>query len=135
MILDQIQGYARWPNERTATAVFSEGHGGRYLIAYFNGLVDRASRDGILPFPDGSQLVAENRRSLDENEPALLTVMSKQDGRWYWLELSNSSVVLDDQGRPIAGFGKGATAPCASCHAQQGDNDFVFQPQVAAEPR
>lgn len=133
-ILDRIQGYERWPNARRATTTFSEGHD-RYVIAYYNGMVAAALRDRSLPFPDGAMLVAENRTSRDENEPPILTVMSKQEGRWYWLALSDSSVVLDDDGRPIAGFGDGASAPCASCHARQHDNDFVFHPRVTPPRR
>ncbi|HEY0838618.1 MAG TPA: hypothetical protein VGD74_00390 [Vulgatibacter sp.] len=134
-ILDQVQGYQRWPNARRSTTIFSEGHGGRYLIAYYNGLVAAALRERILPFPDGAQLVAENRRSQDETEPPILTIMSKQGDRWYWAEVSNASVVLDDGGRPIAGWGEAGTATCASCHARSYDNDSVFQPRVRPNRR
>ncbi len=127
MIFDQIQDYQFWPTfPELPIPGFSTAHGGRYVIAFHNAVVTAAMRDQLLPLPDGAQIVMENRRSPNTNEPSLLTIMAKERGRWFWLETSDSSVVLDAQGRPIAGFGTGGTAVCVACHSDAAANDYVF---------
>ncbi|AKU92880.1 hypothetical protein [Vulgatibacter incomptus] len=126
-ILDQIQGYRTWPTFRTVPEpTFSQAHGGRYLITYYNGVVEAAIEQDILPLPNGAIFVAENRTSPDLGEPPVLTIMSKAQGRWYWLQLADSQVLQDSRGRPIEGYGGGGTTACLECHSQNRRNDFVF---------
>jgi len=135
LILDQIQAYGRWPNfVELQRPKFSEAHGGRWVLGFYNGVVGAAMARRLLPLPDGAQIVLENRPSTDTNDPAIVTTMSKVSGRWYWMELSNASPRVDDDGRPIAGFGEGGTAACAACHAAASDNDFVFSHEFRRRP-
>lgn len=134
-ILDQIQGYDRWPTfPELGRPKFSQAHGGRWVIAYYNGVVGASITRRILPLPDGAQIVLENRHAENTNDPPILTTMSKVSGRWYWMELSSASVLIDEDGRPISGFGDGGTAACASCHARASENDFVFTHDFRRRP-
>ena len=127
LILDQIQAHGRWPNfAELQRPRFSQAHGGRWVLAFYNGVVGASMERRLLPLPDGAHIILENRQSADTNDPPILTTMSKVSGRWYWMELSNASPRVDDDGRPIAGFGEEGTAACASCHAQASANDYVF---------
>jgi len=133
-ILDQIQGYDRWATlPEQSQPRFSEAHGGRWVVAHQNGVVGASIARRILPFPDGAHIVLENRTAAGTAEPPILTTMSKVAGRWYWMELANASVRVDEHGRPIAGFGDGGTAACASCHARARD-DFVFSLERLRRP-
>jgi mono/diheme cytochrome c family protein len=56
-----------------------------------------------------------------------ITVMSKQNGSWYWLEATpDGKVIVDDmmdKGAPLEGKD---VAMCVGCHTSAADNDMVF---------
>jgi hypothetical protein len=92
------------------------------VLVFHNQVVSQAVARHTLPLPDGSLLVKENRLTPD-GEVVLLTVMSKQHGRWYWLEVTPAGRAIQANGATVAGFGVKA---CAGCHEQNVDNDAVF---------
>jgi hypothetical protein len=124
-LLDQLQGWERW-GTFTPEPQYSKEHGGVYVTVHHDDSAGLAARNHFLPLPDGATLVAANRLEDDLQSPPVLMVMRKTQGRWFWLQTSNGQVDLDARGRPLAGWGSGATGACRSCHRKAAGNDFVF---------
>jgi hypothetical protein len=122
-VLEAIRGYQKWPHfAENVQPKRSLAHHGLWVLVFHNEVVTAAVAKHQLPLPDGSLLVKENRFTAD-GEVVLLTVMSKQHGRWYWLEVTPQGQVVQAAGAKVAGFGVKA---CAGCHEQNVDNDAVF---------
>lgn len=122
-LLAAIRGYEKWPHfAENTTPKRSLAHHGLWVLVFHNEVVSAAVAKHQLPLPDGSILVKENRLT-PAGGVVLLTVMSKQHGRWFWLEATPEGRVIRAGGETVAGFGVKA---CAGCHEQNVDNDSVF---------
>jgi hypothetical protein len=97
----------------------SKGHGGMYVVAWYNAAAAPAVKGGN--FPEGSIIVKENRRTPDA-PPAALTVMSKRSGSWYWLKATPDWKIATAGGKPIAGT---EVSSCVGCHGMA-QGDMVF---------
>ena len=97
-----------------------------YVLAHHNDVVGQAIADKTLPLPDGSIIVKDNFAKADDSMPMAVTVMSKQGGKWYWIEASPDGMVMVDQmmdvGAPLEG---NDVKMCVGCHVSWKDNDYV----------
>jgi hypothetical protein len=86
---------------------------------------DPGDRRQDLPLPEGAILVKENYMHATDPMPMALTVMSKQGGKWYWVEqMPDGSAVVDDaMGTPLEGTN---VQMCIGCHSTQSANDDVY---------
>ena len=101
----------------------SKAHMGMFVVTYHNDVVTAAIGAHTLPLPDGAIIVKENKMKADEPVHAL-TIMSKQGGKWYWLETSpDGSHVITMNDMPQEGYN---AQMCAKCHDDASYNDFVF---------
>jgi|GEM_PF-1924604 len=134
-VLAAIRGYSGWPHfAENVKPKRSLAHNGMWVLVFHNDVVTRAVAKRQLPLPEGSLLVKENRFE-PTGKVALLTVMSKQHGRWFWLEVvpaqgAGEPQVVKAGGTAIEGFRAQA---CAGCHEQNVDNDGVFSHPFAEE--
>lgn len=119
-------GYKSWPKfMENATPKLSSSHMKSFVITFHNDVVTQAISNKTLPLPDGAILVKENYMRADDPMPMALTVMSKQGGKWYWVEeMPDGTAVIDDaMGHPLEGYD---VAMCVGCHATQSANDSVY---------
>jgi hypothetical protein len=123
-VFAQAKAYASWPTfAENPEPKASKGHMDMFVVTYHNDVVTTAIAAHTLPLPDGAIIVKENRMKADEPAHAL-TIMSKQGGKWYWLETSpDGGQVMTMNDMPQEGF----EAPmCVKCHADAAKNDYVF---------
>jgi hypothetical protein len=121
-VIAVIHDFRRWPTfAENSKPARSKAHGGVYVVAHHNAVVQKAIRERTLPLPDGSVIVKENRATTDGPAIALST-MSKQGGAWYYLQSTPEGRVVLEKGKPLAG----TPAACAGCHSQQASNDFLY---------
>jgi hypothetical protein len=128
-VMDDVEDYEDWgtfvenPELRRST-----GHapGGKraFVITFRNDVVAAAEVEATLPLPDGSMIVKENYASEADEAPTLLTVMTKQQGDWFWMQMTRAGQVsVDARGEPLEGHDVDF---CLGCHADVEDNDFVY---------
>jgi hypothetical protein len=128
-LLGRISGYRTWMKfPENLTPKLSAQHGNMYVVAYHNDIVKQAMERKLLPLPDGALIVKDNLAMPSDAMPMVITVMSKQSEKWYWLEATpEGQVVVDemvDKGKPLEGFG---VAMCTGCHGARKDtNDYIF---------
>lgn len=123
-VFAKAKDYASWPKfAENAEPKASKGHMNMFVVTYHNDVVTAAIGAHTLPLPDGAIIVKENKMKADEPAHAL-TIMSKQGGKWYWLETSpDGSHVITMNDMPQEGY----DAPmCTKCHADASNNDDVF---------
>ncbi len=128
-VLEAIEDYEEWGlfaenEERMESTAHAPGGMNMWVLSYRNDIVATAEAQGTLPLPDGSLIVKENYPSSDAPTPMALTIMSKQDGAWFWLQSTpNGEVLLDPEGNPM----EGTDVPmCVTCHTAAEENDFVY---------
>ncbi|MGQ9850578.1 MAG: cytochrome P460 family protein [Aggregatilineaceae bacterium] len=93
--------------------------------------VEAEDFDGVLPY--GSIIVKENYMGTPEEpgDVAALTVMYKLEGfnpaggDWFWLKTPGDGSAIDAEG---------AVEGCISCHAQEGNADYMLRYHFGAEP-
>jgi len=115
--------YARWPKfAENATPKASKAHMNMYVVTFHNDVVAAALQANTLPLPDGAVIVKENKMK-PEAAPENLTIMSKQGGKWYWLEQTPDGQVVTINGMAQEGYD---VPMCVKCHTDMSNNDFVF---------
>lgn len=120
-ILQRIEGYERWQRfSEYDEPVKSEGHGGLWVVAWYNEAAAEVAKQGQGEFPAGSILVKENRPEPDA-DPVAITTMAKQNGGWYWIKSTPDGQVMVEDGEPVAG----KVDSCIGCHSQAG-RSMVF---------
>lgn len=93
--------------------------------------VEAADFDGVLPY--GSIIVKENYMGTPDEpgELAALTVMYKvegfnpEGGDWFWLKTPGDGSAIDAEG---------AVEGCISCHAQEGNADYMLRYNFGEQP-
>ncbi len=122
-LLAKTSSYATWPKfSENATPRPSKAHMNMYVVTFHNDVVAAAIASHTLPLPDGAIIVKQNMMKPD-SPPQNLTIMSKQGGKWYWLDATPDGKVVTMNDMPQEGFG----APmCTQCHDDAANNDFVF---------
>ncbi len=93
--------------------------------------VEAEDFDGILPY--GSIIVKENYMGTpaEPGELAALTVMYKvegfnpEGGDWFWLKAPGDGSAIDAEG---------AVEGCISCHAQEGNADYLLRYNFGEQP-
>lgn len=127
-LLAAIKDYKSWDKfAENATPKLSSSHMNMWVVTYHNSVVKTAIANKTLPLPDGSIIVKDNGMSATDPMP-MPTIMSKQAGKWYWVEATpDGKVVVDsmmDKGKPLEG---NDVQMCTGCHGKQKDsNDWVF---------
>lgn len=126
------EDYESWPNfPENTTPEKSEDHRGGYVLAYYNSVVGMSVDSGTLPLEDGAIIVKENFADEGDAEPAALTVMAKDEGRWYYYKSTTDGQVLTGpNGEGLQGY---ELSPCESCHEGADDNDYVFTHEFAPD--
>ena len=122
----KTSSYKTWPKfAENSTLKLSSSHMGNYVVTFHNDVVSSAIAGKTLPLPDGAIIVKENYAHASDPMPMALTVMSKQGGKWYWVEeMADGSAVVDDaMGNPLEGY---SVAMCVGCHSTQSANDEVY---------
>jgi hypothetical protein len=94
-----------------------------FVLSYYNDVVGTAMDDGTLPLPDGSIIVKENYGEEGDPMPMALTVMSKMDSEWYWVQGTPDGQVFMGPDGPLEGTDVGM---CVMCHSAAADNDYVM---------
>lgn len=119
-VLSKVSGYKSWSKfAENQTPKFSKGHDRMHVLAFHNDFVAQAIRNKTVPLPDGSLIVKENRPQPNA-APTALTIMSKQNGAWYWIKSTpDAKRVFTDKGEPLAGD----LPMCTGCHAQAKTDD------------
>jgi hypothetical protein len=107
----------------TTEAKPSAAHDGMFVVTRTNEVANHALHEGLLPYPDGSILVAENRSSPDASTLVSLTTMAKRNGQWFWLESAEDRVVMLPDGTRLEGVALGA---CTRCHGYAIASDGVL---------
>ncbi len=122
-VLAKVKDYASWPKfAENLEPKLSKAHMDMYVVTYHNDVVAAAIKSKTLPLPDGALIVKQNKMKADES-PHALTIMSKQGGKWYWLEASPDGMVMTMNDMPQEGY----DAPmCVKCHTDASNNDFMF---------
>lgn len=119
----KVADYATWPKfSENAEPKPSKAHMNMFVVTYHNDVVTAAIASHTLPLPDGAVIVKQNKMKPDA-PPQSLTIMSKQGGKWYWLDATPDGHVVTINDMAQEGFG----APmCTKCHDDASNNDFVF---------
>ncbi len=122
-LIARTSGYATWPTfSENAQPKASKAHMNMYVVTFHNDVVTAAIAAHTLPLPDGAVIVKQNKMTPDA-PPKTLTIMSKQSGKWYWLDATPDGQVVTINDMPQEGFG----APmCTKCHTDAANNDYVF---------
>lgn len=122
----EIQGYASWPKfAGHETIAPSASHGNMHVLTYHNDVVSMAITNKTLPLPDGALVVKENYTNPDDATPAVLTIMAKRSGAWYWVRATPDGKVFPDPttNDPM----EGSDVPkCVGCHMGAQANDMIF---------
>jgi hypothetical protein len=128
-VFAKSKDYATWPKfAENAEPKASKAHMGMFVVTYHNDVITAAIGAHTLPLPDGAIIVKENKMKADEPVHAL-TIMSKQGGKWYWLETSpDGSHVITMNDMPQEGYD---AQMCAKCHDDASNNDYVFTHRFA----
>lgn len=122
-LLAKISDYATWPKfSESAEPKASKAHMNMYVVTFHNEVVTAAIAAHTLPLPDGAVIVKQNKMAADA-PPKTLTVMSKQSGKWYWLDATPDGKVVTINDMPQEGFD---VPMCTKCHDDASNNDFVF---------
>jgi len=121
----KLQGYQGWQKFPENTSPKPSGaHMNMYVVTHYNDVVASAMASKTLPLPDGSMLVKDNFASQTDAMPMAITAMSKQGGKWYWVEaMPNGKVILAPDGSPLEGHG---VTMCTGCHDAAAANDDVL---------
>ena len=122
-LIAKASSYATWPRfTENSEPKASKAHMNMYVVTYHNDVVTAAIAAHTLPLPDGAVIVKQNKMKPDA-PPQSLTIMSKQGGKWYWLDAMPDGKVVTINDMPQEGFG----APmCTKCHDDAANNDYVF---------
>jgi hypothetical protein len=119
-IVDRAKDYHSWSRfPAYQKPKLSKGHGGTYVVAWYNPAAAPAVKGGN--YPEDSIIVKENRRAPD-GAPVSLTVMAKRSGSWYWLKATPDWKIATADGKPIAGK---EVSSCVGCHGMA-PGDMVF---------
>ncbi len=122
-VLGKTKDYASWPTfAENPSPKFSKAHMNMWVVTFHNDIVTTAISAHTLPLPDGALIVKQNKMKADA-PPQSLTMMSKQGGKWYWIQATPDGQVVTMDGMAQEGYG----APmCVKCHDDASNNDFVF---------
>lgn len=128
-ILDGLKDYASWPKfDEMPAPTKSEGHMNMFVLGFHNQVVTDAIAKGTVPLPDGAVIVKQQMQAADA-APMSITVMSKQNGQWYWIDATpDGKSVMTMNGMPMEGT---EVAMCKDCHDNAADNDFVLTHKFA----
>ena len=122
-VLAKIKDYASWPKfAENSEPKFSKAHMNMYVVTFHNDVVTAAINAHTLPLPDGALIVKDNKMKADA-PPHSITIMSKQGGKWYWLEATPDGKVVTMNDMAQEGYTAGM---CVKCHDDASNNDFVF---------
>jgi hypothetical protein len=124
-VLDSINGYAAWPTfVENSTPKLSDSHMKMFVVTHHNDVVTTAIAQKTLPLPDGAIIVKDNMVNATDKMPMAITVMSKLNGSWYWVEATpDNKVMVDPSGKPLEGTN---VTMCIGCHSMQSANDDVM---------
>ena len=122
-LIAKTSSYATWPKfTENSEPKASKAHMNMYVVTFHNDVVTAAIAAHTLPLPDGAVIVKQNKMKPDA-PPQSLTIMSKQGGKWYWLDATPDGKVVTINDMAQEGFG----APmCTKCHDDASNNDYVF---------
>lgn len=111
----QIQGYETWPMfPENTTPKPSAAHMGMFVVAHYNPIVGQAITSHALPLADGALIVKDNFAHADDKTPMAITLMSKQSGKWYFVEATPDGMVMTD---PTGAALEGTDVKmCTACH-------------------
>jgi hypothetical protein len=118
-----LSGWREWPKSNPRR-FRSKGHGYMWVDVHVRPEHARAYADRVVPAAPGFIIAMAGYDTTDGQRPTGITVMAKMPpgydpahGDWYF-------AVFDPEGESATLGGK--LAPCAGCHVDARDRDFLF---------
>ena len=105
--------YADWSKATEEPNRGSKAHGTLTLISYND--VAKGALAATGAWPEGSIFVKQNFAAPGELD--FITVMSKEDGTWFWARYKPDGTMTEAGGRELK---------CPACHKIKGQRDYVI---------